>query len=231
MEPTCQIALDEFKGHLMSPPVLAYPDFSKPFILTTDGSCHGLGAVLSQKQEGLERGVAYASRSLRGSKNNDKNYSAFKLELLALKWAVTEKNKEYLMYSKFTVVTDHNPLRYLYSANLGAVEQHRVAQLAKYNFEVCYKPGRHNTNADALSRIPSREESEKDDGEKDFIQYGADEVRACLWPGRRIDQETECKAAVQASVKGEIRGYSWSEISKQQKNGQAEWIVLAWSQN
>ncbi len=215
----CQTALDELKGCLMSPPILAYPNFSEPFLLTTDGSLHGLGAVLSQKQEGIERVVAYASRGLRGSEKNDKNYSAFKLELLALKWAITEKFKEYLMYSKFTVITDHNPLRYLYSANLGAVEQRWVAQLAEYDFEVCYKPGRHNTNADALSRIPSREEPEKDDDGKDFIRLGADEVRACLWPGRRIDQkEPEGKAAVQASIRGEINGYSWSEIGKKQRN-------------
>ncbi|RXN33232.1 Transposon Ty3-I Gag-Pol poly [Labeo rohita] len=218
----CQAALDELKGCLMSPPILAYPDFSEPFTLTTDGSFQGLGAVLSQKQEGIERVVAYASRGLRGSEKNDKNYSAFKLELLALKWAITEKFREYLMYSKFTVITDHNPLRYLYSANLGAVEQRWVAQLAEYNFEVCYKPGRHNTNADALSRIPSSEVPEKDDDGKDFIWLGADEVRACLWPGKRTDQEKpEGKAAVQASIRGEINGYSWSEIGKQQKTDPA----------
>lgn len=215
----CQTALDRLKGHLTSPPILAYPDFSKPFRLTTDGSLHGLGAILSQKHEGIERVVAYASRGLRGSEKNDKNYSAFKLELLALKWAITEKFREYLMYSKFTVITDHNPLRYLYSANLGAVEQRWVAQLAEYDFEVCYKPGRHNTNADALSRIPSREEPEKGDDGKDFIWLGADDVRACLWPGRRIDQEKpDGTAVVQASVRGEIKGYSWSEIGKEQRN-------------
>lgn len=215
----CQIAFDELKKCLTSPPVLAYPDFKVPFTLATDGSQHGLGAVLSQKQDGIERVVAYASRGLRKSERNDKNYSAFKLELLALKWAVTEKFKEYLMYSKFTVITDHNPLRYLDSANLGAVEQRWVAQLAEYNFEVCYKPGRLNTRADALSRIPSREESEKDDDGKDFIRLKADEVRACLWPGKRADQgEPEGKAAVQASVRGEISGYSWNEIGKLQRS-------------
>ncbi|KAL6487816.1 hypothetical protein MHYP_G00044420 [Metynnis hypsauchen] len=103
-------------------------------------ACWVLGAVLSQKQGGAERVTAYASRGLRGSEKNDKNYSEFKLELLSLKWAATEKFKEYLMYSKFTVVTDHNPLRHLETANLGAVEQRWVAQLAEYNFEVCYKP-------------------------------------------------------------------------------------------
>ncbi|KAI5609495.1 hypothetical protein C0J50_9467, partial [Silurus asotus] len=215
----CQTALNELKRCLMSPPILAYPDFTMPFTLTTDGSHHGLGAVLSQKQGGTECVVAYASRGLRRSEKNDKNYSSFKLELLALKWAVTEKFREYLMYSKFTVITDHNPLRYLDSANLGAVEQRWAAQLAEYNFEVSYKPGRLNTNADALSRIPSREVLEKDDDEKDFIQLRTDEVRACLWPAKKVDQEESVKKmAVQTAIRGEISGYSWSEIGKQQRN-------------
>ena len=105
----------------MSPPVLAYPDFSLPFILTTDGSLQGLGAVLSQKQGGTERVIAFASRGLRGSERNNKFYSAFKLELLALKWAATEKFKEYLMFSKLTVITVPNPLLYLDTPTLLAV--------------------------------------------------------------------------------------------------------------
>lgn len=148
----CQTAFDKLKQCLMSPPVLAYPDFSQSFVLTTDASLHGLGAVLSQRQGGAERVIAYASRGLRGSEKNNKNYSAFKLELLALKWAVTEKFKEHLTYSKFSVITDHNPLRYLETANLGAVEQSWIAQLSEFDFEVFYKPGKKNTNADVLSK-------------------------------------------------------------------------------
>ncbi|KAL7883683.1 hypothetical protein SRHO_G00013410 [Serrasalmus rhombeus] len=215
----CQAALEKLKQCLMSPPVLAYPDFNLPFILTTDGSLLGLGAVLSQKQGGTEHVIAYASRGLRGSEKNDKNYSAFKLELLALKWAVTEKFKEYLMYSKFTVVTDHNPLRYLETANLGAVEQRWVAQLAEFNFEVCYKPGRQNTNADVLSRIPSREEPEEADLGKDFIRLNAEEVRACLWPAaEKRKDEPSTPVALQASVKKRIVGFNWGEIQEHQKS-------------
>lgn len=91
----CQHAFDELKCSLMNPPVLAYPDLpGLSFILTTDGSLQGLGAVLSQKQGGVEHVIAFASRGLRGAEKNDKNYSAFKLELLTLKWAMTEKLKE-----------------------------------------------------------------------------------------------------------------------------------------
>lgn len=212
----CQTALDNLKQCLMCPPVLAYPDFSQPFVLTTDGSLHGLGAVLSQRQGGSERVIAYASRGLRGSEKNDKNYSAFKLELLALKWAVTEKFKEYLIYSKFSVVTDHNPLRYLETANLGAVEQRWIAQLAEFDFEVYYKPGRQNTNADVLSRIPSSEEPEQEDSDKDFIKMNSDEVRTCLWPVSEKQQKVQ--ASVQVSVTRKVPGYSWSDIEEQQKN-------------
>lgn len=212
----CQTAFDRLKQCLMSPPVLAYPDFSQPFLLTTDGSLQGLGAVLSQRQGGVERVIAYASRGLRGSEKNDRHYSAFKLELLALKWSVTEKFKEYLIYSKFSVITDHNPLRYLESANLGAVEQRWIAQLAEFDFEVYYKPGRQNTNADVLSRIPLTEEPEEEDTAKDFIQMNSEEVRACLWPVN--EKQAKLQTSIQVSMMNKISGCSWSEIEEQQKN-------------
>lgn len=214
----CQAAFSQLKSSLIAPPVLAYPDFQCPFILTTDGSRNGLGAILSQKQGGIERVIAYASRGLKGSERNDKCYSAFKLELLALKWAVTEKFKEYLMFAKFQVITDHNPLRYLETANLGAVEQRWVAQLSEFNFEVFYKPGRQNINADALSRIPWGIEPEKDDAGKYFIRLISDEVRACLWPGKDEEgNEPTVQTATQAVIKAGVDGYSWSSICEQQK--------------
>ena len=82
-----QDTFEKLKDILTSPPVLAYPDFQQPFELHTDASGQGLGAVLYQKQEDRKRVITYASRSLSKS---EKNYSAFKLEFLALKWAITE---------------------------------------------------------------------------------------------------------------------------------------------
>lgn len=173
---------------------------------------------VTQKQGGAERVIAFASRGLRGSEKNDKYYSAFKLELLSLKWAATEKSKKDLMFSKFTVITDHNPLRYLETLNLGAVEQRWVAQLAELNFEVLYKPGRLNTNADALSRIPSREVPEREDTEKDFIRLNSEEVRTCLWPAQEFKWgKTDVQVAVQASIKKVLNGYSWDEIRAARK--------------
>ena len=88
-----QQAFEILKEKLTSPPVLAYPDFSKPFKLHTDACQTGLGAVLYQEQDGLDRVIAYASKGLSKS---EKNYPTHKLEFLALKWSVTEKFADYL---------------------------------------------------------------------------------------------------------------------------------------
>ncbi|KAM9757963.1 uncharacterized protein ACNS7B_005082 [Menidia menidia] len=150
----CQTAFDKLKEALTQAPILAYADYTQPFSLYTDASNHGLGAVLAQNQEGGERVIAYASRSLHPAERNDANYSSFKLELLALKWAITEKFKDYLTGAQFTVFTDNNPVAHLQTAKLGAVEQRWVAQLASFDFEVKYRAGKENANADALSRFP-----------------------------------------------------------------------------
>lgn len=75
-----------------------------------------------------------------------------KLELLALKWAMADKFREYLLGHKCVVYTDNNPLSHLMTAKLGAVEQRWAAQLASFDFELRYRSGKSNQNADALSR-------------------------------------------------------------------------------
>ena len=76
------------------------------------------------------------------------------MELLALKWAITDKFKDYLWGAQVTVFTDNNPLVHLETAQLGATEQRWVAQLANYSYEIRYRPGTANRNADVLSRLP-----------------------------------------------------------------------------
>lgn len=149
---TCEQSFEGLKGKLVSAPVLAYADFSLPFILEVDASYSGLGAVLSQKQGGHVRPVAYASRTLRPTERNMNNYSSMKLEFLALKWAITEKFREYLLGHRCIVYTDNNPLSHLTTAKLGAVEHRWAAQLASFDFDLKYRSGRSNQNADALSR-------------------------------------------------------------------------------
>lgn len=148
----CEESFESLKAKLVSAPVLAYADFARPFILEIDASHSGLGAVLSQELEGTVRPIAYASRGLRPTERNMANYSSMKLEFLALKWAMTEKFREYLLGHKCVVFTDNNPLSHLQSAKLGATEHRWAAQLAAFNFDIKYRSGRSNKNADALSR-------------------------------------------------------------------------------
>ena len=145
-------AFEHLKKLCTSTPILAYPDYKLPFVLHTDSSSEGLGAVLYQKQNGKFRVIAYASRSVSKAESH---YPAHKLEFLALKWAVCEKFHEYLYGSNlFEVYTDNNPLTYvLSSAKLDACGQRWVAKLANYNFTIKYKSGLSNVEADALSRI------------------------------------------------------------------------------
>ncbi|XP_077944044.1 uncharacterized protein LOC144388217 [Gasterosteus aculeatus] len=143
---------ETLKTKLTNAPVLAYADFSLPFILEVDASYGGLGAVLSQEQNGKVRPIAYASRGLKPTERNMANYSSMKLEFLALKWAMTEKFREYLLGHRCIVYTDNNPLSHLATAKLGATEQRWAAQLASFDFEIKYRSGRSNRNADALSR-------------------------------------------------------------------------------
>ena len=149
----CQVAFEKLKEKLTTAPILRYPDLMLPFILEIDASFLGLGAVLSQEQEDGLGVIGYASRSLRGSEKNMTNYSSTKLELLALKWAITEKFRDLLIGAECTVYTDNNPLSYfLTSAKLGAVETRWAAELAQFRIKIKYRSGRENTNADALSR-------------------------------------------------------------------------------
>lgn len=146
---SCEDSFQDLKAHLVSAPTLAFANFSLPFILEVDASHGGLGAVLSQEQDGKVRPVAYASRSLRPA---EKHYSSMKLEFLAMKWSMTEKFREYLWGQQCVVWTDNNPLSHLETAKLGATEQRWVAELSVFNYSIRYRPGRINRNADALSR-------------------------------------------------------------------------------
>ena len=104
-------AFQALKQACMNSPVLAFADYTKDFLLKTDASKEGLGAVLSQKQEdGWLHPVAYGSWALT---THEKNYHSTKLEFLALKWAIMEHFKEYLLYQPFLVKTNNNPLIYI----------------------------------------------------------------------------------------------------------------------
>ena len=124
----------------MNSPVLAFTNYTKDFLLETDTSKERLGAVLSQKQ--VDRHfylVAYGSWALMA---HEKNYHSTKLEFLALKWALMEHFKEYLLYQPFLVKIDNNPLTYIMTTpNLDATGHQRVGALVKFNFWLEYQKG------------------------------------------------------------------------------------------
>jgi hypothetical protein len=154
----CEISFRKIKHLLINPPILVYPDFTKQFILTTDASGIGLGAVLSQiGKDGLEHPIGYASRLLN---NAERNYAATELECLGIVWGI-EQFRPYLYGRHFIINCDHNPLVYLENTKnkSSRVTRWRL-QLAEYDKEIRYKKGILNTNADALSRIGEKIETE-----------------------------------------------------------------------
>lgn len=139
------------KHLLINDPILQHPDFTKPFILTTDASNYAIGAVLSQGPLGKDLPVAYASRTLNPA---ECNYSTIENELLAIVWA-TKYFRPYLFGVKFTIVSDHKPLQWLFSIKEPNSKLVRWRlKLAEYDYEIIYKKGKLNANADALSRPP-----------------------------------------------------------------------------
>ena len=161
-------AFQELKMKCLTAPVLVFADFKKPFLLETDASIEGFGAVLSQKQDdSWYHPVAYASRGLTGGKSR---YHSSKLEFLALKWAVTDQFKEYLQYQPFLVRTDNNPLTYvMMMPNLDAIGHRWVAAMAGYNFEIEYVQWSDNKVADTLSRVGERLDK---DAVKELLDQG-----------------------------------------------------------
>ena len=134
---------------------MGYPNFNREFILETDASLKGLGAVLSQQDNtGKVCVIAYASQALKPSEQSMHKYSSARLELLALKWAVTKKFGEYLLRSKLTVYTDNKPLAYIQTSKLGVSHIHWHSKLALFDFNILYRFGKTKNAADALSQCP-----------------------------------------------------------------------------
>ena len=151
----CESAFVELKKRLVTPPVLAYPNFKDDFTLETDASIRGLGAVLSQKQEdGKLHPVAYASSALNAS---EKNYSVTELETLAVVWGITHFHC-YLYGNAVTVLTDHSAVKSVLEMSNPTGKHARwwtkVYGRGVRSVTIVYRAGRENASADALSRSP-----------------------------------------------------------------------------
>ena len=143
---------EELQHRLVSAPILAFPDYCSDFILDTDASDTGIGAVLSQTQpDGSERVIAYASRTL---SKPERRYCVTTRELLA---AVTfiHHFRQYLLGKRFSLRTDHSSLTWLSNFKEPEGQLARwLERLQEYDFTITHRPGRKHGNADSLSRHP-----------------------------------------------------------------------------
>ncbi|KAI4880801.1 hypothetical protein NFI96_008107 [Prochilodus magdalenae] len=151
--PECQDAFETLKNLLTTTPVLGYPRDSGDLILNTDASHFGIGAVLSQMQDGVERVLAYGSRRL---SSTEQNYCTTRRELLAVV-EFTRHFRQYLLGRPFIVRSDHSSLRWVVKMKEPEGQLARwLEKLAEYDFEVVHRPGHHHHNADVTSRRPCR---------------------------------------------------------------------------
>lgn len=151
----CAAAFEQLRLALVGAPVLSYPDPQLPFLVDTDASNVGLGAVLSQEGEDGEQVIAYYSRSLH---RPEKNYCVTRRELLAVVLGLRHF-RPYLYGRRFVLRTDHASLTWLLNFKEPEGQLARwLETLQDYNFEIRHRPGRLHANADALSRRPCEAE-------------------------------------------------------------------------
>lgn len=234
-------ALNCLIDYLVSAPILVYPDFAKPFMLYTDASKDGLGAALYQEQNGKVKTIGFASRTLTIAERNYHLHSG-KLEFLALKWAVCEHFRDYLYFAPhFTVYTDNNPLTYVQStAKLNATGHRWVAELADFNFNIKYHPGKMNQVADTLSRMPldindyrkqCTRSTSQDDIEASFAGVTAIQNGQTVWISAITDNQDilDCEQLMLADCDG--KRVNATELVKAQQADASIAKVIAYKQS
>ena len=185
----CQTAFSRLKNMLTSSSNLAYPDFSQPFVLETDASVAGLGAVLAQRTtDGTPRPIAYASRSLQ---RHERNYGITELEGLGVVWAV-KHFRPYLYGHQCEVFTDHVALKSLLNTPQPSGKLARWGMaIQELDLTISHRAGKHNANADALSRSPLPHSCEADTSSPDAViaSLVAEEVEENLASLQQKDPE------------------------------------------
>ncbi len=146
----CEHAFQRLKELLCSAPILTYPDFGKEFVLQTNASDYGVGAVLSQLDDlGNENVIAYASKAL---SPREQKYSTTDKEVFAVVFG-TAHFRVYLLGRHFKLITDHNALRWLHTMEAKGRLARWIMDLQEFDFSVVHRADRIHNNADALSRL------------------------------------------------------------------------------
>lgn len=146
----CEKSFKILKEKMINAPILQYPDFKQPFIITVDASNYACGAVLSQNRNQEDLPIYFASR---GFNKAELNKSTIEKELMAIHFAI-KQFRPYIFGTKFTVRSDHRPLIYLFNMKDPSSKLTRIRlDLEEYNFTIEYIKGKKNVVADALSRI------------------------------------------------------------------------------
>ncbi|CAB0031388.1 unnamed protein product [Trichogramma brassicae] len=157
----CENSFQTLKKCLTSAPILIFPDFSKPFILTTDASDLAIGAVLSQEKEGFEHPIGYLSRVLNKA---EVNYSTTEKECLAALYAMYQY-RPYLLGRPFTLVADHEPLNWMHNRkDPGQRLMRWMFKFTGYQYTFKYKPGKEKRGC----RLPIAESSDVPTREKEI---------------------------------------------------------------
>ena len=216
-------AVHDMKTALTEPPVLAYPDFEskEPFILDTDWSHDpgAIGGVLSQKQNGQERVIAFGARKLKAA---EKNYSANKGEMLAVIHFM-EKWKFYLCPKPFILRTDHQALRWLLSMEAPSTMTCRWLQMmVDRNFEIQFRPGERHKNADSLSRARIVEEVEEvndmlTEQRLQDVEKGINQIQTRSQENRMINSGKFEEAMEKDSILQEVNKWFDGELPQRKK--------------
>jgi transposase InsO family protein len=204
-----QSAFENLKTVLCSEQVLAYPDFSSEFILTTDASKVAVAAILSQVQDAVERPISFASRQLHSA---EQNYSVSELEMLAVTWG-TRHYRCYLYGKRFVLRTDHAALRYLHTfADNNSRLLRWSLKPSEFDFTE-HRPGTQIRHADALSRVVQSIAIDKD--------LSRDEVK------QQQAKDKFCQSLEVGRVKGKSEYFADEEglIYRRRKNGEHQLIV------
>jgi hypothetical protein len=206
----CDEAFQQLKDLMTSAPILAMPTDEDPYTLDVDASGFGIGAVLSQCQQGEERVICYASRSLSKA---ERNYCCTRRELLAVVYLV-KYFRPYLLGRKFLIRTDHSALTWLRKTPEPIGQQARWCEiLEEFDFDIHHRPGKVHGNADALSRKPCKQCGWGSEGEdalevRNIVFNAPAEVADSQWSPLKVAEETEHDDELGPILKG-----SWRMIS------------------